>query len=156
MKICSFFGHSEIATDHKEIKNKLKDLIANLIINENYTEFWFGGFGDFNNLALEIVTDLKNTQFHYIKRIYCAEEERWKDSPWKIPEYIKKAHDNIIWLEMEYKFFSKRIYFRNCEMIKKSDLSIFYVSSTQNSGAYKALQFAKKIKKHYVNIGTIA
>lgn len=156
IKICSFFGHSKIESDHIEIKNKLKEIVTNLIVNENYEEFWFGGFGDFNNLALEVVTELKNTEFPNIQRIYCAEEPKWEDKTWKIPIYIKQQHDKIIWLDMDYPYFYKRIYFRNCEMIKHSDLTIFYVTNTENSGAYKALKFAEKIKKTYINIGSIS
>ena len=37
-------------------------------------------------------------------------------------------------------------------MIKKSDFIMFYVEKTENSGAFKAMQFARKIKKNYINI----
>ena len=103
-----------------------------------------------------MVNELKNTEFPNIQKIYCAEEPRWEDRPWKVPLYIRQQHDKIIWLEMEYKFFYKRIYFRNCEMIKHSNFIIFFVTNTQNSGAFKAMQFAKKIKKTYINIGSIS
>lgn len=57
-KTCSFFGHREIIVT-KELKQKLIDIIENLITKENFVIFFFGGFGEFDNLCHEIVTKLK-------------------------------------------------------------------------------------------------
>lgn len=37
-------------------------------------------------------------------------------------------------------------------MIEKSDYVIFYAKNKQDSGANKALKYAKKRKKEYVNL----
>lgn len=41
-------------------------------------------------------------------------------------------------------------------MINQSDFIIFYVNKTENSGAYKALQYIKKKKKPFINIATFS
>ena len=53
---------------------------------------------------------------------------------------------------MKYTGFYQRIYFRNLEMIEQSDFIIFYVNNTENSGAHKAMQYAKRKKKAFINV----
>lgn len=38
-------------------------------------------------------------------------------------------------------------------MINQSDFVIFYTIDQENSGAYKAYKYAKKIKKDHFNLG---
>ena len=54
---------------------------------------------------------------------------------------------------MKYTGFYSRIYFRNCEIIDHSDYCVFCVDeNADNSGALKALKYAKKKKKTLTNI----
>lgn len=149
-KSCSFFGHSEIEITEK-LKLDLRNFIENLIVKENYSVFYFGGFGMFDNLCHEIVSGLKQ-KFSHIKRIFCLSDPRHQ-SILKRPSWLKEEDfEEFIYLELSFDYWYTRIYYRNCEMIKLSDFIIFYVNNTNNSGAYKALQFAKKMKKNIYNL----
>ena len=55
---CSFFGHRN-AMLSEDMKDKLKELIENLILKHNVTNFLFGSRSNFNNTCHTIVTDLK-------------------------------------------------------------------------------------------------
>ena len=74
MKSCSFFGLRDVVIT-KNLKDKLKEIIENLIINENCYTFYFGEMGDFDSLCYEIVSEFK--QFYpTINRIYVCTDEK--------------------------------------------------------------------------------
>lgn len=149
--ICSFFGHREIEIT-SELKTKLKAYIKDLINNKTVNCFYFGGFGNFDELCWQIVTDLKQT-YPYIKRIFCLSDPRHQRAD-KRPKWIKdEDYEEFIYLNLKFDYWYSRIYYRNCEMIDQSDYVIFYVTNTENSGAYKALRHAERMKKEFVNMG---
>lgn len=104
-------------------------------------------------MCWKIVTYYKK-QYSYIERIYVCEDYKFIDRPHKRPNWLRdENYEEFIYLDISYTGFYKRIYFRNCEMINQSDYIIFYVTNNvSNSGAYKALEYAKRKKKNYVNI----
>ena len=67
-------------------------------------------------------------------------------------DLTKKDYEEFIYLDMRYTGFYQRIYFRNIEMIEQSDFILFYVNNTENSNAYKTMQYAKRKKKTFINI----
>lgn len=149
-KTCSFFGHSEL-----EITNKLyilvKNEIENLIQNQNYSIFLFGGFSKFDDLCYKIVTELK-TKYPHIQRIFCLWNQRFEEYR-KRPNWLKnKEYDEYVYFPLKFDWWYTSIYYRNLEMIDKSNYIIFFVKNTEKSGSYKALQYAQKQKKHFINI----
>lgn len=151
--ILSFFGHSEITINEKLVID-LTNLIRHLITQKNFGVFLFGGFGKFDELAWEIVTKLKK-EYPHIKRIFVLTDEKHLKK-YKRPKYLlDEDYEDFIYLPLQYNGWQKRIYYRNIEMINLSDLVIFYVNNTQNSGAYKALKYATLKKKTYINLSTI-
>lgn len=149
-KICSFFGHRYIDIS-TELENKVKSTILKLITIKNINTFYFGGFGEFDKLCWETTTEIKQS-YPFIKRVYCLEDERYLRSN-KRPKYLKtEDYEEFIYLSLSYDYWYTRIYYRNCEMIKHSDYTVFYVYNTENSGAYKALQYAVKNKKNIIRI----
>ena len=149
-KVCSVFGHRNIDLCDLSME-ELKDDFENLILYENVNTFLFGGFGDFDKLCHELVSELKQ-KYNHIKRIYCLSDERHLMAT-KCPKYIVKSdYEELIYLPLDYDFYYKRIYFRNCAMIDESDFVIFYIRHTEYSGAYKAYKYAVKKKKKIINI----
>ena len=67
-KTCCFFSHRKI-DETEELKNKLSEIIENLIVNENVDTFLFGSKSQFDDLCHKTVTKLKE-KYPYIKRIY--------------------------------------------------------------------------------------
>lgn len=65
---CCFFGHRKIeATEN--LRNAVLDVIEELITDCNVHTFIFGSKSEFNDLCLDIVTELKE-KYPHIKRSY--------------------------------------------------------------------------------------
>ncbi len=149
LKICSVFGHSEINIT-KELEENLTTAFKNLI-NEGCEIFLFGGFGMFDELCHRLISELKST-YKNIKRIYCLSDPRHL-RPSKRPKWLKSEdYEDFVYLDLQFDWWYKRIYFRNCAMIDKSDVVVFYVEERKNSGAYKAYKYAKQKKKRIINL----
>ena len=73
-KTCSFFGHRD-TEQTEELKQKVKDTVERLIIEEGVDMVLFGSRSKFDNLCLLIVTELKE-KYPYIRRIaYLCKHE---------------------------------------------------------------------------------
>lgn len=148
--ICSFFGHRDV-----EYSESLHTATATEILRSvdlGCRIFYFGGFGDFDHLCYQIVTKLKAEQPSlHIKRVYCVTQERYLHKPSRAFRY--QDYDEVIYLMPSFDYWYKSIYYRNCAMIDQSDYVIFFAQARQNSGAYKAYQYAKTKKdKQIVNL----
>ena len=151
-KSCSVFGHSKIEIT-KELENNLKYTFEMLITQENVKYFYFGGLGEFDDLCWQVVTELKKTNSE-IYRIFCVSDPRHQRLS-KRPKWLKdENYEEIIYLDLNFDYWYNRIYYRNCEIINRSDFVVFYVNHTEQSGAYKALKYAIKKKKQIINICT--
>ena len=70
---CSFFGHRSVQNENL-IEEKLLAIIEKIIIEENITNFLFGGFSDFDTICNKIVSKLQN-KYTFIKKIFCYSDE---------------------------------------------------------------------------------
>ena len=114
-------------------------------------DFYFGGYGNFDKLCLEIVTKIKEERPELeIRRIYCVPQERYLRK--RVRYFKREDYDEITYLTPSFEGWYKSIYFRNCAMIDRSDLVIFYAEIRENSGAYKAYKYAKRKNKEMVNL----
>ena len=147
---CSVFGHKEIEITN-ELKVSLKDTFIDLITNKNVCIFYFGGFGQFDDLCWQIITELKQTQFPHIKRVYVCENEDYINRPRKRPKWLKNEdYEEIIFFALNFDYWYTRIYYRNIAIIDHSDFNIFYIRNTENSGAYKVYKYAKQQHKNII------
>ena len=148
-KICSFFGHRDIdITDRLYAETSAEIMKA---VELGYKVFYFGGYGAFDGLCRKIVTKIKNESPELkIMRIYCVSQERYLRK--KVRYFNREDYDEIIYLTPSSEGWYKSIYFRNCAMIDKSDLIIFYAENRENSGAYKAYKYAKRKKASWLLI----
>ncbi len=148
---CSVFGHREI-----EITKELEDYAFATfegIIKKGCKYFYFGGFGMFDDFCHKVITKLKE-KYPYIQRIFCLSDPRHQ-RPSKRPKWLKdENYEEFIYLDLDFDYWYQRIYFRNCAMIDRSDIVVFYVEKQQNSGAFKALKYAKQKKKPYINLAS--
>ena len=145
-KTCSVFGHRTIEIT-KVLENKLYSTFEE-IINKGCEFFYFGGFGMFDELCHKVVSELKLTYTH-IKRIFCLSDPRHLRIN-KRPKWLKiEDYEEFIYLDLEFNWWYQRIYYRNCAMIDRSDIVVFYVEPKENSGAYK---YAVKKKKSLINL----
>ena len=149
-KICSFFGHRQI-TNGEELRKRVTLLVEKLIVGKGYSIFLFGGWGEFDELCYNTVSHLKE-KYPKIKRVYCVHDEKYL-LECKRPEYLRTTdYEEYIYLPLSFDYWYTRIYYRNCEMIERSDYIIFYAEKKRDSGAYKALEYAQRRKKEFQNI----
>jgi hypothetical protein len=148
--ICSFFGHRKI--ENKERVQEIMEGEIERAIEAGCRVFYFGGFGEFDELCYRLVTEIKEACYSLgIQRIFCVPQEWYLR---KKSKYFNEGdYEDIIYLTPSFEGWYKSIYFRNCAMIDMSDWVIFYAEDRENSGAFKAFKYARKKKnKTIVNI----
>lgn len=149
-KTCCFFGHRDAKLSQDEL-SELRSVVSDLIEKKGVRRFLFGGFGEFDEVCHLIVSDFVGV-VSGVERIYCLEDRRYL-MPYKRPPYLKEEdYEEFVYLDVRFESWYQRIYYRNLEMIDISDFCIFYVEKKQNSGAEKALRYAKTQKKDILNI----
>ncbi len=178
MIVC-FIGHRNIE-NAEQIKNQLKEVVTNLILNGADT-FLFGSKSDFNHICWSVVTNLQS-QFPSLKRIkYNAPHEiaftSKEDRVCYEKLFSKFAHKEAAFSDYEEdvdckKSFhaNKNVYImRNQEMIDNSDICVFYynenylppvrksskkqfIAHQPKSGTFIAFEYAIKRKKKIINM----
>ncbi|MBQ8430925.1 MAG: hypothetical protein IJX26_03175, partial [Clostridia bacterium] len=63
-KCCAVFGHREVDEKKVILKDKLYFYFEDMIVNKKVGHFYFGGFGEFDEICREIVTNLKSKYSH--------------------------------------------------------------------------------------------
>lgn len=143
-KVCSCFGHSDVEIT-EELKARTRTAI-NDAINDGVRVFLFGGISDFDDLVYELVTESRadNPELG-INRVFCFALDKQLRKP---PHWFdrRKEYEALECPCKDFDYWYTSIYYRNCAIIDSSDLVLFYAEERENSGAFKALQYA--IKKH--------
>ncbi len=91
---CCFFGHRTI-NETEELKLKLRAIIEKLIVENSVDTFLFGSKSDFNDICLEIVTELKE-KYPHTKRIYVRAEYPYINDEYKNNPYPLKTDKGLI------------------------------------------------------------
>ena len=176
---CSFFGHRKI-NQSEELKQRLTNVVEDLIVNHNVFTFLFGSRSDFDDLCHEIVTSLKET-YPFIKKICytsksegCYLEEKrkeWEEFYSRIEkrQVILFCYDEEFEHKTKYTAGKASYVERNQAMINDSDYCIFYynknylppkrsyskrsISQYQpKSGTALAYKYAMQKKKNIINV----
>ena len=149
MSICSFFGHRKV-DNIEELIDRLT-LTIKKVLDEGVRTFYFGGFGEFDDLCWRVVSEYKK-EYNDIERVFCLSDERHLRAS-KRPLWLKdEDYERFVYLDISFDWWYQRIYYRNIEMINQSSIVIFFAKEQENSGAYKALKYAIKKKKRYINL----
>ncbi len=181
-KICSFFGHRNVVVT-EELKEKLKEIIEDLIVNHNVLTFLFGSRSDFDYLCHLVVTELKEKYPNIIRKCYTCRSEtctlEGERAHWEeIYSHFKKEKVTLLGVEAEVehktKYTAGRASYveRNQAMIIDSDCCVFYYDENYQpemrkyskrsigyyqpkSGTALAYAYAKQKKKQIINIKEI-
>ena len=147
MRIC-FFGHSE-AYCSDEVRHRLVVLLSDLV-NEGDCEFWFGGYGRFDDMAYSCASHV--TSSFEIKKIFVTPyiTESYQKNQL---EYKKYKYDCMIYPEIESVPLRFAISARNRWMVENADIVICYINHL-SGGAYTAIKHAKKHCKRIINLGS--
>ena len=146
--ICSFFGHRDVNIT-EALSKAVTDAIGEAIA-EGCRVFYFGGYGDFDALCYQTVSELKASGMD-IRRVYCVPRESYLNK--RVRYFKREDYEDVIYLLPAFEGWYKSIYFRNLAMIDACAYLIFYAENREGSGAYKAYAYAKKKKnKTLVNL----
>ena len=156
MQAC-FIGHRKIQKK-EELASSIKQTVLTLI-QKGITTFLFGSKSEFDDLAWQVVSDLKIT-YPFIKRIYVRSAY----------PYLNKAYEQYLLKNYEETYFphtlnnaGKFSYVkRNYEMIDNSTYCLVYYDENyipsfsqgakHNSGTKIAYDYAVKRKKNVINL----
>lgn len=150
----AFIGHRKIEKT-EILKRKLTDVITALIEEERADTFLFGSKSAFDDICLEVVTQLKK-YYHHIKRIYVR----------SIYEYIDQSYARYLLTLYDQTFFPDKVsgagyrsyVKRNQVMIDACDVLITYfnkdyqLSAGKRSGTKLAVEYAHKKQKRLINL----
>ena len=122
VKMCSFFGHRDTEST-PELKTRLEGAIVKLIVERGVQYFLFGSASKFDELCLQIVTDLKK-QYPEIVRVYVRAKERYLTEERK--KSLLEIYDDTI-MPPDVENAGRASYVkRNQAMINASEYCIFY------------------------------
>lgn len=147
-KICTFIGHSDVRLD-EILKERLNKEIVQLIEN-GFTEFYCGGYGDFDNACAYTLRTLKN-KYPDINIIYVTPYIGGNVKE-KL-DGIKSSgiYDEILYPGIEDTLPRFAISKRNEFMVDAADAIIAYIDHDWG-GAYTTYSYAKRNSKSVLNL----
>ena len=109
MKACSFFGHRD-TPQTEELKQKVRETVERLIVEEGVDTFLFGSRSQFDELCHIVVTELKEKYPHIQRIAYLCKHETacFVGAGMEMKQQIKKLT-------------GREVYVPEYEDIKKSD-----------------------------------
>lgn len=143
--IITFCGHAEYLFGDEE-KEELKVILIAEIRKKPACKFYLGGYGDFDELCLRILRDLKK-DFPNIELFFITP---YLDKSYSKLESAKKDYDGIIFPPIENVPRKFAIIRRNEWMVNSASLLIAYVKYSWG-GAAKTLEYAKRRKTPIIN-----
>ena len=164
MQVC-FIGHRTIEKA-EELKSSLKEIVIGLI-KSGVKSFLFGSKSQFDELAWEVVSELKE-KHPLIKRVYVRSSYQHIDKSYK--EYLLKSYEETYFPPKIEKAGKCSYIKRNYEMIDKSTYCVFYYNEKyepqarvkskskmllppkRKSGTKIAYKYALKKKKQIINL----
>ena len=121
--VVTFIGHRKIQFDNG-FRLQLKKLLLSLIDNRNADTFLFGSRSDFDDLCLEVVTEIQKER-PGIKRVYVRAEYPYISADYE--KYLLTFYDET-YMPESIIHAGKAIYIeRNRHMIDSSDICLFYL-----------------------------
>ena len=123
---CCFFGHRKIKKT-EALWNKVYTVIEELIRDYNVHIFLFGSKSEFDDLCLNIVTELKE-KYPYINRVYVR--AAYADINDDYTDYLLKSYEDTYFPERMRGAGRASYVERNQEMINKSTFCVVYYDET--------------------------
>lgn len=164
-KTACFIGHRKIDIT-ESLKERLYNVIEDLMVSRGVTHFLFGSNSQFDSLCHEVVSNIKN-KYPYIKRVYVRAQF----------QKISKEYEQYLLTEYEDTFFAEKAagagrlsYIqRNYNMIDKSCVCVVYYNKDYlperkqqkgfcnnekktSSGTALAVKYAQMKNKDIINV----
>ena len=164
--IVTFIGHRKIAANYS-LYSKLRDLIFWLVDYKNANTFLFGSKSHFNDLCLQVATEVKkirpNVKLIYVRAEYPLISEDYKN-------YLLNFYDDTYFPDKILNAGRAAYVERNYHMIDRAGICIFYFDKAYSplngqlvnnhvgkanktvSGTKLAYDYALSKKKTIINI----
>lgn len=150
---CVFFGHRNFL-GHIRFEKVLRDIVTDIVKTHEFVEFLVGRNGEFDQFASSVVKHIQKEGFsdnNSLVLVLPYESAEYKNNI----EYYSKYYDEIeVCREASKAYFKAAIQVRNMKMADRADLIICYIERN-SGGAYKAVEYAKKIGKKVINLAEI-
>ncbi len=164
-KTCCFFGHRKINKTDK-LKDKVYEVVENLITQQKVDRFLFGSKSEFDKLCLSVVTELKE-KYPHIRRVYVRAEYPYINDDYRA--YLLQSYEDTYYPERAVGA-GKAVYVvRNYEMIDNSGFCVVYydenyipakrknncrdlTDSPRSSGTKIAYEYAKSKQKNIIKL----
>lgn len=140
--LVTFCGHKDVF--YKEQVNEKLAAVVAALIEEGATEFYLGGYGDFDYMAAKIVRELKK---------YRPDIQSTLVIPYMDRDYNKELYDGSIYPPLENTPLRFAISKRNEWMVDQADVVVAYITHDWG-GASKTLEYAQRKKKRIILINT--
>ncbi len=131
----TFCGHSSV-----ERKNDVKAWLYKVIddlIRQGCSQFYLGGYGDFDNIAASVLYDLKSKASGITSTLVLPYPDRKADT---------HLYDNTVYPPLENVPKRYAILKRNQWMVDNSDIIVTYITHDWG-GAYQTYKYAVKKNK---------
>ena len=146
----TFFGHRRI--EHgREIEEKAFELICGILQTHQYVEFFIGRDGEFDLLMASVIRKAKkhigteNSSMIWVLPYLTADFRKNEN------EYYQYYNDIEICEESAVAHPKSAFKIRNCSMIDRADLVVFYMEH-ESGGTYEAWKYAKECEKKIANL----
>ena len=165
MKACSFFGHRD-TPQTEELKQKVRETVERLIVEERVDTFLSGSRSNFDELCYIVVTELKEKYPHIQRIAYLCKHEsgclagEGKDEQRRIKEltgrdvYVREFED--IKKSDRVNSAGRAAYVeRNYWMINDSDFVVVHLEEGRNdgkSGSRLAYKYSLRQKKSMLTV----
>ena len=163
--VVTFIGHRKLQADGS-FRARLKELVLSLVDDRGADVFLFGSKSEFDDLCLEVVSEIKKERPD-IKRIYVRAEYPYIDKDYE--DYLLGIYDATYIPENVIEAGKAAYVERNRHMIDKADICVFCydknykpplacgargraVCDLPKSGTKVAYEYAVKRKKEIVNV----
>ena len=163
--IATFIGHRKIQNSEL-LTEQIKRTVLNLIDEKQVDTFLFGSRSDFNDLCLEVVTEIQKKRPN-IKRVYVRAEYPYINKDYE--DYLLGSYDATYIPENVIEAGKAAYVERNFHMIDKADLCIFYYNENYKpplkpatrgritrdqpkSGTKVAYEYAIRQQKEIINL----
>ena len=128
------------------IENKLPEVLEDLI-NKDYTIFYDGHYGAFDEKCAHAALQLKH-KYPHIKLIRILTYYHHDKEKYDLPS----CYDGSILPEIEELHYKQKITKRNEWIINHCDILVCHIEETYKSGAHRTLKYAQKQNKPIIYI----
>ena len=145
----SFFGHRKVERI-LELEEQIKRLICDLTETNDYVEILVGRNGEFDRLVSSVVRVIRRERqdrcSHTLVLPYVTAE--YRDNRQSFENYYDVVE---LFQSRTAPHFKAAIQARNCQMVDRSDLIVFYLERVCG-GTYQTYQYAVKQKKQIIKL----